>query len=100
MSPKYIFSNSVSQIEAITRGFLCQKAIFKHLAILTGKHLYWSLFLIKLQTFRLATLLRRDPTQVFSCEYYQIFKKLYFEEHRRTAASVSNVFPFALVIIS
>ena len=26
-------------------------------------------------------------TQVFSCEYCKIFKKTYFEEHLRTAAS-------------
>ena len=28
---------------------LCKKSLFKNLANLTGKHLYWSLFLIKLQ---------------------------------------------------
>ena len=30
------------------------------------------------------------PTQVFSCEYYEIFKNTYFEEHLRTAASVDS----------
>ena len=33
----------------------------KNFAILTGKHLYQSLFLIKLQAFRFATLFKRDP---------------------------------------
>ena len=28
------------------------------------------------------------PTQVFPCEYCEIFKKTYFEEHLPTAASV------------
>ena len=28
------------------------------------------------------------PTQVLSCEYCEIFKNTYFEEHLRTAASV------------
>ena len=28
------------------------------------------------------------PTQVFSCEYCEIFKNTYFEEHLRTAANV------------
>ena len=35
-------------------------------------------------------LLERDkcfPTQMFSCEYREISKKIYFEEHLRTAAS-------------
>ena len=27
------------------------------------------------------------PTQVCSCEYYQIFKNTYFKEHLRTAVS-------------
>ena len=44
-----------------------------------------SLFLINLQSFRPATLLKRDSTQVFSCEYCEIFKNTYFEEHPRTS---------------
>ena len=35
-----------------------------------------------------ATLLKRDSKQVFSCQYCEIFKKTYFEEHLRTAASI------------
>ena len=41
-------------------------AILKNFVIFTGKHLCWSLFLIKLQTFRLVTLSKRDSyTGVF-----------------------------------
>ena len=41
-------------------------SVLKYFAILTGKHLCWSLFLIKLQAFKPATLLKRDPnTSVF-----------------------------------
>ena len=29
---------------------------------------------------------KETPTQVFSCEYGEIFKSTYFEEHLRTAA--------------
>ena len=47
------------------------------------EHMCWSLCLTKLQTFRPVT-----PTQVFSCDYCEIFKNSYFEEHLRTAASV------------
>ena len=36
--------------------------------------------------FRLATLSKRDPTLVFSCEYCEIFKNNYFEGHLRTPA--------------
>ena len=38
-----------------------KKAILKNFAIFTENHLYWSLFLIKLQAFRPATLLKRNP---------------------------------------
>ena len=35
----------------------------------------------KLQAFRPATLLKKIPTQVFSCEIWEILKSTYFEEH-------------------
>ena len=54
------------------------KAVLKNFAIFTGKHLCCSLFLLKLQT----------PTQVFSCEYCEIFKNTYFEEHLQTAGTL------------
>ena len=41
-------------------------AVLKNVAIFTGRHLCWSLFLKKLQTSRSATLLKRDSnTGVF-----------------------------------
>ena len=65
------------------------KAVLKNFAIFTGKYLCWSFFLIKLQDSRPITLLKETPTQVFSCEYYNIFKNTYFEKHLPTAASVN-----------
>ena len=63
-----------------------KKGALKNFAVLTEKHLCWSLFLIKLQAWRHATLLNETPTQVFSWEYCEIFKNIYFEEHLQTAA--------------
>ena len=40
----------------------------------------------KLQTFMPATLLKRDPTQVFPCEYCKIFNTTFFEKHMQMAA--------------
>ena len=46
----------------------------------------WSLFLIKLQAFRAATLLKKKtPTHVFSCKYCENFKNAYLEG--RTSAN-------------
>ena len=39
---------------------LSEADVLKNFAIFTGKHLCWSLFLTKLQAFRLATLLKRE----------------------------------------
>ena len=43
----------------------------------------------KVAGFRSVTLMKETPTQVFSCEYYNIFKNTYFEKHLPTAASVN-----------
>ena len=42
---------------------------------------------MKSQALRFETLLKVIPTQVFSCEYYEISKNNYFEEHLRMATS-------------
>ena len=39
------------------------------------------------KVFRPARLSKGTPTQVFSCEYCEIFKNTYFEEDLSTAAS-------------
>ena len=41
---------------------LYKKSILRNFAIFTGKHLCWSLFLIKLQAFKSAILLKRDSS--------------------------------------
>ena len=43
----------------------------------------WSLFLIKLQAWRSATLLIRESNKGISCELSENFKNIYFEEHLR-----------------
>ena len=59
-------------------------SVLKNIAIFTGKHLYWSLFLIKLQVPGFATLLKRDfDTGAFlwnfrNFEIFQIFKNSFF----------------------
>ena len=53
---------------------LFKTGVLKNFAIFTEKRLCWSLSLIKLQAFRLGTLLKGDTKQVFFCEYYEIFK--------------------------
>ena len=54
--------------------------ILKNFAIFTRKHLRWSLFLIKLQAFTL--------TQVFSCQYCEMFKNSFSYRTSTVAAFV------------
>ena len=63
-----------------------KKAVLKNFATFIEKQLCWSLFLIKLQTFRPATLLKSDSnTGVFLRILWNY--NTYFEEHLRTATS-------------
>ena len=51
----------------------------KNFTIFKGKHLCWSLLLIKFCNF----FKKETPMQVFSCEYWGIFKNSFFIEHLR-----------------
>ena len=61
-----------------------KKAVLKNFAIFTGKNPCCSLFFSK----------KEIPTQVFSCEYCDIFQNIYFEEFMRTAASEYDIIIF------
>ena len=56
-----------------------------------SKKLCWSLFLIKLQFWGPATLLKKTRTQVLSCEFCELFKNIYFLEDLQTASSETPV---------
>ena len=66
-----------------------KKGVLKNFANFTGKHLFWSLFLIKLQASGLGLQLyqKETPKKAFSCEICEIFKNTYFGKHLRTTAS-------------
>ena len=52
----------------------CKIGVLKIFAIFTGKHMCWSLLLIKLQDWILEFSLRRDSNRGASYEYWEIFK--------------------------
>ena len=58
-----------------------RKAVLKNFAIYWGKHLYWSLFLIKQQTF--------VQHWCFPVNIVNFLKNTCFEEYLRTAASLA-----------
>ena len=61
-----------------------KKPVLKNFSIFTGKHVL-GLFLIKFKAWRV----KETATQVFFCEFCEIFKNSFFEEHLRTAASIN-----------
>ena len=61
-----------------------KKGVLRNFTKFTGKQLYQSLFLIKLQAF----ILKKTLARVFSCEFYEISKNNFFTEHLWTTASV------------
>ena len=65
-----------------------KNGVLKYFANFTGKHQFWSLFLIKLQAFKPAYLLKRDSSTGVSCEHCEIFKNTYSKVHLGTTASV------------
>ena len=67
-----------------------KKVVLKNLAIFTGIT-YVGVSLIKLQGFGPATLLKEAPTQMFSCEYCEIFKNIFFKEHLRETTSENTL---------
>ena len=75
--------NSRSSRQSCSR----EKAVLENFAIFTGKHLRGSLFLIELQAWRPATVLKETPTKMFFCGYCENFKKTYFQEKLQTTAS-------------
>ena len=69
-----------------------KKAGLKDLAILIGKHLSWSLFLINLQPYKPAIYYNETATRVFSCEYCESFKNIFFKGYLSTTASELYLF--------
>ena len=85
--PRLILSSfAISTIRSSHWRCSVKKDVPKNFENFKGKHLCWGIFLIKWQALSPATLLKRDSTQVFSCEICEIFKNTYFKEHLRMTA--------------
>ena len=77
-----------------------EKCVFKSFTNLSGKHLRWSLFLIKLQAFRPLTLLKRDSNTCAFQWICKIFKNTYFEEHLwKTASEIPSFNPHIYFVL-
>ena len=64
--------------------------VLKNFANFTGKQLRWNFFLIgisfKLKALSPATLLKKTPKEVFSCEICEIFENIFIYSTPRLAA--------------
>ena len=65
--------------EAVVRSYSVKNVFLRIFAKFTGKQLWWSHFLIKLQDRRPAILLKSDfGTDIFTSEFCELFKNDYF----------------------
>ena len=58
-----------------------KKSVLRDFTKFTGKHLCQSLSFNKVAGLSSATFLKKRLAQVFSCEFYEIFKNNFFTEH-------------------
>ena len=84
--------NFLCTFRIIHQWFSVKKGVLKNSTKFIGKHLCGSLSLNQVAGLRPATLLKKIPTQVFSCEFCEIFKNTYFVEHLQTAAFVRSIY--------
>ena len=63
---RILSSHKISEKYKEQEVFYRKKKVLKNFRIFTGKHLCWSLLLMKIQAFKPVTLLKETPTQVFS----------------------------------
>ena len=75
---KELYHLNVNQVTSSHPGVFCKKGVVKNLAKFTGKPLCHGLFLKRFIKKRLA--------QVFSCEFYEFFKNIFFNRTRPVAA--------------
>ena len=77
---RFINKNVLETDKSSQQRCSVKRAILGNFAVFTGKHLCWSLFFIKLQTFNPWTLLKKELTQVFSfscsCSETSILKNI------------------------
>ena len=72
-------NNSTTRVRSSHSQMFFKKGVLKNFTIFAGNYLCWSLFK--------KVYYKETPTKVFYCEYCEIFKSTYFEEHLRAAAS-------------
>ena len=90
----FTYRNGFSQI-------IFKKGVLKNFASFSEKELLWSLFLINLQAWKPATLLKRDYNTISFFEFCEIFKNTNFTEQLgwQLLSSFCNLFPASASIL-
>ena len=73
--------------------------VLKTFAIFSGKHLFWSLFLINAGLKDCNFIKKETLAQVYSCKFCEISKNIFFTEQLRTTASVYVILQAKLLIL-
>ena len=84
LTKRYLVNRIVrSEKEAVVLHMFFETGVLKNFSNFTGKCLCWSLFLIKLQAWMFATLLKRDHHMYFPMKFAQLLTTPFFIEHLR-----------------
>ena len=67
-----------------------KNAVLKNFTMFIRKQLSWSLFLINLKAFKLATLLQRNSTTGVSFKYSEIYKSVCFKDTHKHSLETWN----------
>ena len=77
-----------SEVQKQPPEVFCKKGVLRNFAKFTGKHLCQSFFFNKVSGPRTATLLKKRLWRsVFSCEFCEISRDIFFTEHLRETGS-------------
>ena len=71
------------------RGCSVKRVVLKNFANFTGKHLYWSLFLVTLQGLSPATFLKRDSNTGFPAKFVKFLEHLFWRTPVNGCSSIT-----------
>ena len=77
----------------------CKKGVLKNFAKFAWENVWQSLFFNKVADLRHAILLKKETmTEVFSCEFYEIFRTLFYRTPLVAASARPNIILFEILL--
>ena len=75
------YNLDLESLGSVKKQVFFKRGSLENFAIITGKHLCWGLFLMRLQAIKFATILKGDSSTGVSCGYSKFLRTTFFIEH-------------------